>query len=216
VSKPIAWEFGSDEEALLALAGHATPEIYYQDRLRRAEEVKQVCRIRPSHRAFEIGSGDGTVAKILSSACAHLDCNDISNSFLIKARQNCAGIPNIAFHAIGRDYLQHVPSASYDFGFSLNVFIHCNPYEIFHYLKDVERLLKPEGLFYFDACTLGDETMALFREQALNYKEDRTRLPGLLNFNHPQLIARIIHEVGLREVNRPVEAGGWLKFLIEK
>ena len=58
--------------------------------------------------------------------------------------------------------------------------------------------------------------MALFREQALNYKEDRTRLPGLLNFNHPQLIARIIHEVGLREVNRPVEAGGWLKFLIEK
>jgi SAM-dependent methyltransferase len=217
VNKPVAWEVGSEEDALLALAGHASPEIYYQDRLQRAEEVKQVCRVQASHRIFEIGSGDGTVAKILSSNCARLDCNDISESFLNKARRNCAGIPNIAFHAIGFDYLQHLPSASYDSGFSLNVFIHFNLYEIFCYLTEVERLLQGGGLFYFDACTLGDQTLALFREQAVSYKEDRSRLPGLLNFNHPEPIARIIQEVGLHEVSGPVaHGGGWLKFLLEK
>ena len=216
MNKAIAWEVGSEEDALLALAGHASPEFYYQDRLQRAEEVKQVCGIRPGHRIFEIGSGDGTVAKILSSNCAKLDCNDISDSFLNKARRNCAGIPNIAFHTIV-NYLEHLPGASYDSGFSLNVFIHFNPYEIFCYLHEVKRLLKGGGRFYFDACTLGDQTLALYREQAIAYKEDRSRLPGLLNFNHPELIARIIQEVGLHDVSAPVShSGGWLKFLVEK
>jgi len=130
--------------------------------------------IRSHHRVFEIGSGDGTVATLLSKHCSFIDCNDVSTSLLEKARMNCVGISNVVFHKIGAGYLDYLPSEAYDFGYSLNVFVHFNPYDIFNYLRDVQRILKVGGVFSFDACTIGTYTVDLFHTQAQFYKEDPT------------------------------------------
>jgi len=212
-----AWEFETDEQALLELAGNVSYETYREDRLQRADAVQRVCAIRPDHRGFEIGSGDGTVAQLLAAHCASIDCTDISPSFLNKARQNCRDVPNLSFHQISGWSLESLESGRYDFGYSLNVFIHLNPYDILLYLQEVHRLLKPGGCFYFDACTIGGQTREVFHEHANLFRQEPSNLRGLLSFNHPDLIRAIVADVGLEvdEANSHTKPeDGWLGFLV--
>lgn len=212
-----AWELETDTQALLALAGDYSFEEYLQDRQQRAKELLTICRIQTCHRAFEIGSGDGTIANLLSKHCDFIDCSDVSASFLDRARKNCSGIENISFHKIGNEYLGHLPSDTYDIGYSLNVFIHLNPYDISNYLRDVQRILRVGGLFYFDACTFGEQTKELFHTQAQLYRDDPTVIRGLLNFNHPELIKALVEDAGLRIISDSyMGEEGWLKILVEK
>lgn len=215
--KKDAWECATEEQTLLALAGDSSLEEYLQDRQQRAEDLIATCHIKSNQRAFEIGSGDGIVAKFLSEQCTFIDCNDVSESFIARAKTTCSNISNVAFHKIRDGYLEHLPADTYDFGYSLNVFIHLNPYDIFNYLRDVQRILKVGGVFYFDACTIGRQTMELFKTHAQYYKEDPTNIRGLLNFNHPELIKSIIDEAGLRiSAESYMATDGWLKVLVEK
>lgn len=210
-----AWEVENDEHALLALAGHSTREEFENDRQQRAQEVMEWCSIKLADRGFEIGSGEGTVARLLAPRCSSLDCNDISASFIERARENCAQYPNVRFHKIESQYLDHLPAESFEFGYSLNVFIHLNPYDIFNYLQSVRRILKPNGVFYFDACTLGEKTEALFLEHAAYYRNNPEQVRGLLNFNHPGMIQRVVGQAGLRVSERSwLSEEGWLKVLV--
>jgi ubiquinone/menaquinone biosynthesis C-methylase UbiE len=212
-----AWEIKSDEHELLALAGHSTKESYIENRKQRAKELISLCGLEQKKRGFEIGSGDGMVVKILSHRCLSINCTDISHSFLEKAQNTCRGLKNISFHLIENNYLNFLESNTYDFGFSLNVFIHFNCYDIVNYLKDVKRILKPGGLFYFDACTIGEATLDLFYEHSNLYRDDPTAIRGLLNFNHPEIIKSLIKQVGFSlSAKSFLDERGWLKVLVIK
>ena len=113
-----AWELAEGEDGLLKLAGHATREEFDLDRRQHAKEIVRFCAITRDQPRFEIGSGDGTVARMLAPQCLSLDCNDISASFLEKPC-NYAEYTNLSFHRIEDNYLDHLPAESYDFGFSV-------------------------------------------------------------------------------------------------
>ena len=212
-----AWELAEGEDPLLKLAGHSTREEFERDRQQHAGEIVQFCSIKPDSRGFEIGSGDGTVARLLAPQCLSLACNDISATFLEKARANCAGLTNLSFHQITDKYLEHLPAEAYDFGFSLHVFIHFNAYDVYNYLLSVKRVLKPNGVFYFDACTLGEQTMTVFREHAQMYANAPESIRGLLNYNHPETLRHIIEEAGLELSNRSEPSDkGWMKMVTVK
>jgi len=212
-----AWEVQNDEQALLALAGHNTLEEFERDRRNRADQIVRICVVTKNSRGFEIGSGEGTVARILADQCLFLDCNDISTSFLERARATCAQHNNVAFHKVESDYLDYLPAASYDFGFALNAFIHFNPYDIYNYLKSAERLLKPDGRFFFDACTIGEQTISLFLEHAEMYRQKPENVRGYLNFNHPNVLRAIIREVGLELSDQSeISESGWMRVLVIK
>jgi SAM-dependent methyltransferase len=212
-----AWEFTDGEDALLKLSGHSTREAFEENRQEHSTQIVQFCSITPEKRGFEIGSGDGTVARILAPRCLWLDCNDISSSFLEAARTTCAQQGNISFHQIQDKYLDHLPADDYDFGYSLHVFIHFNAYDVFNYLRAVKRVLKPGGTFYFDACTVGEQTMTVFLEHAQMYADNPEVIRGLLNFNHPDTLRKIIGEVGL-EMSDASELSddGWIKVVTVK
>jgi SAM-dependent methyltransferase len=212
-----AWELGENEDGLLKLAGHSTREEFEQDRRLHADEIVRFCRITPDKRGFEVGSGDGTVARLLAPKCGSLDCNDISASFLKLAQANSAQYANLSFHRIEDKYLDYLPSEAYDFGFSLHVFIHFNAYDILNYLASVKRLLKPNGVFYFDACSLGEQTMAVFREHAQMYAKNPENIRGFLNYNHPDTIGKLVGEAGLRLSNESqLTDKGWMKVVTSK
>ena len=211
-----AWE-GTEEQSLDKLAGHSTHEEFEADRRQRASEVVEWCSIGPKSRGFEIGSGEGTVARLLASQCLSLDCNDISASFLAMARTNCAQCPNVSFHQIQSIYLDYLPAEAYDFGFSLNVFIHFNPYDVYNYLLSVKRILKPGGVFYFDACTVGEQTLPIFREHAAMYRTTPENIRGYMNYNSPGMLRTIIQDAGLALFDRSLlSEEGWMKVLTVK
>jgi ubiquinone/menaquinone biosynthesis C-methylase UbiE len=212
-----AWEVDTDEQMLLALAGNVSREEYLQNRWERAAEVIDLCRIGPAQRGFEIGSGDGTVAKMISNHCHSLDCTDISSTFLAAGRNNCAERTNISFHQIESDYLAFLPSDAYDFGFALHVFIHFNAYDIYHYLRDVRRILRHGGCFLCDTCDLGSQTLVVFREHAQLYRADPARVRGLLNFNSAGALKTLIEEVGFTTSNLSILGeSGWIKLLVTR
>lgn len=212
-----AWEVDSDENMMLALTGHTRREEYLRDREERAREVLSYCGVEAHHVGFEIGSGDGTVARILSGHCRRLDCNDISQQFLETARGHCADCANVAFHKIESDYLDFLPAEAYDFGYSLNVFIHFNPYDIYHYLSSVHKILRPGGVFMFDASHLGSATWDLFFEHAEIYRQHPETIRGVMNFNHPSLIQTVIEKVGLHVSKRSmIGDNGWMKIIVTK
>jgi SAM-dependent methyltransferase len=212
-----AWELGDNEDGLLKLAGHSTREEFEQDRRQHAEEIARFCRITPDKRGFEIGSGDGTVARLLAPKCRALDCNDISASFLKLAQANSTQYTNLSFHQITDKYLDHLPSEAYDFGFSLHVFIHFNAYDVLNYLLSVKRLLKPNGIFYFDACSLGDQIIRVFREHGQMYASNPDNIRGFLNYNHPDTIKKLAREAGLQlSSESQLNAEGWMKVVTVK
>lgn len=212
-----AWELEAGDDGLLKLSGHTTREEFERDRQQHAAEIAQFCSLTRSSRGFEIGSGDGTVARILAPQCQSLDCNDLSASFLEIARAKCADHPNVSFHKIGDNYLDHLPAETYDFGFSLHVFIHLNAYDIYNYLIAVKRILKPGGVFYFDACTLGPQTVTVFREHAEMYRKSPEIIRGLLNYNHPTTVRRVIDEAGMEFSDQSqLSEEGWMKVLTRK
>ena len=214
---PKAWEVETDEQMLLALAGQYTRDEYLRNRRERAAEVVDLCRIDPSRRGFEIGSGDGTVATIISPQCRSLDCTDVSASLLTEARRRCAEYRNVSFHQIGSDYLSMLPSGAYDFGYALHVFIHLNAYDIFHYLNDVRRVLRDGGCFLFDACALGPQTRDVFRQHTQMYRSDPGTVRGLLNFNSVGALRLLAEEAGLSISNRSALGdSGWMKVLVTK
>jgi SAM-dependent methyltransferase len=210
------WEPPDDERALLALAGRTTQEAFEANRQQRAQDVAGWCAVSPEKKGFEIGSGEGTVARLLSPSCMSLDCNDISESFLSRARSNCSARDNVKFFLIDH-YLDHLPGDSYDFGYSLNVFIHFNVYDIFNYLRAVERVLRTGGVFYFDACTIGPATLPAFREHADIYAQIPEKIRGLLNFNGESVLHSLITEAGLVLSERSsFSSNGWFKVLVGK
>jgi ubiquinone/menaquinone biosynthesis C-methylase UbiE len=212
-----SWEFETEEQSLLALAGHSTRDDYIADRRARAKELVSTLHVQASHRLFEIGSGDGLVARELSQSCVALDCCDISNSFLRKARETCRDRRNVSFHRIASQGLAMLPPASYDSGFALNVFIHFNLYQVATYLQHVRRLLKPGGIFYFDACTFGPQTRELFSQHLALYAANPDAVGGLLNFNHPETLAAVAEEAGLAiDAVSFKSTEGWIRGIVRR
>ena len=109
---------------LLLVIGRVTDTFRAVRRL--ARDLIDLLGLDGTQRGFEIGSGEGLVARALAPHCKMLDCADISRTFLDLAKDRCAPYRNVVFHLIGGEFLNFLPAQSYDFGYSLNVFVHLN------------------------------------------------------------------------------------------
>lgn len=159
-----------DVEALCFVAGHMAREAYVTDRQVCAAGILSALAPGSSSVGLEIGSGEGLVAEHIAARCGHLICADISASLLVRARQRCANRTNVAFHLIRNDYLDGISADSVDFAYALNVFIHLNHYELYHYLVGLRRVLRPRGRAWFNIASLTQATMPYFLEFAEAYR----------------------------------------------
>ena len=82
-------------------------------------------------------------------------------------------------------------------------------------IAEYYRVLKPGGVFLFDAATLGHKTIPLFKQAADAYRQHPETIRGLMNFNHPEIVKIIIDEVGLHITDKSV-IGDWMKILVKK
>ena len=118
------WEYPTRDAMQIALAGSMPRDEYLKHRSEMARELVELFGLDGTQQVFEIGSGDGVVARHLARQCRSLDCADISRTFLDAAQETCGGLDNVRFHLITTDFLDFLPAGEYDFGYSLNVFVH--------------------------------------------------------------------------------------------
>ena len=112
-------------------------------------------------RVLEIGCGAGRVTRAFAEFFGEVWAVDISREMVRQARQACAGHPNAhvvnnngkdlrAVSSPWRARLGRTQPLDFDFAFSTMVFQHIPSRQIIeNYVREVQRLLRPGGLFKF-------------------------------------------------------------------
>ncbi len=102
----------------------------------------------PEAVVVDLGCGIGRVAKHVASQCGLLWAVDVSVEMLEFATQWLEGVPNIRF-SLGEDGgVPDVPDESVDLVYAVFVLQHLEREDAFVLLRDVRRMLRPEGRAY--------------------------------------------------------------------
>jgi ubiquinone/menaquinone biosynthesis C-methylase UbiE len=134
-----------------------TDEEFFQSGERTvAEEIRtdmiNICQGKEPRemKVLEIGCGAGRVTRALSGLFGQVYGVDVSGEMVARARLALADRPNAqVFQNNGRD-LSVLGDIQVDFAFSTIVFQHIPSREIIeNYVREVQRLLRPGGLFKF-------------------------------------------------------------------
>jgi SAM-dependent methyltransferase len=119
-----------------------------------ARQVTAALDLAPQDRVFEIGCGVGRIGRELLPSIGAWTGLDISENMLAATRERLGDDPRVALHALHRPQLEPLADASQDKGYCVAVFIHMDKEDFALYLREVARVLRPGGLFYFDHWNL--------------------------------------------------------------
>ncbi|HVY93252.1 MAG TPA: class I SAM-dependent methyltransferase [Bryobacteraceae bacterium] len=113
-------------------------------------------------KVLEIGCGSGRITRALAELFGEVYAVDISGEMIRQAKESLADMPNAqVFQNNGSDLLV-LGDIQVDFAFSYIVFQHIPSREVIrNYVRDVNRLLRPGGLFKFQVqgwCDMPAET----------------------------------------------------------
>jgi len=102
--------------------------------------------IPPDHVVLEIGPGFGRWTRKLVEISHHLIVVDVTEKCIAHCKSLFAGKNNVEFHVNDGRSLDVVADDSIDFVWSYDVFVHIEPPDIEHYLREFRRILKNDGL----------------------------------------------------------------------
>ena len=98
------------------------------------------------------------ISKNFSQIVKHIYCCDINQDLINMAEMNCQHRSNMSFHKITNEpYLNFLKDSSITKAYAYSVLVHCHTTTIINYLKELERVLKPDGLFLFSYCIKSDD-----------------------------------------------------------
>ena len=104
---------------------------------------------QPSWKVLDIGCGIGRVLKALASHFHHLVGVDVSSAMIAQSKQWLADYPHIHTHETSGVDLREFPHSSFDLVYSYVTFQHM-PRSVFErYLREIHRVLTPNGYLVF-------------------------------------------------------------------
>ncbi len=146
VGQDAGWTFtmmnGSPDEATLQRTGREM-----------AQRLVDSLAITREHRVLEVGCGVARVGRELAPQVGHWHGADISAPILKIAARRTAALPNVQFHELSRTALPF-SGGLFDRAYSHLVLFHLDKEDLFGYLRELGRVLKPGGLVYFDTWNL--------------------------------------------------------------
>jgi SAM-dependent methyltransferase len=146
------WELRARENAPFYIctdSSSATPEGFAAGGLQELDtKILDGLVVAPDWRVLEIGCGMGRLLRPLSERVAAAVGVDVSAEMIARAREFCAGRPNVELHvADGSGSLSFLENGSFDFVYSHIVFQHVpRKAYIQRYLSEAARVLKPGGV----------------------------------------------------------------------
>ena len=142
------------ESALLAVDGSADESILQATGRWTAAQVAQALLLQPDDQVLELGCGVGRIGRELAPQCRSWHGVDIAANMLTVAKQRTSHLPNVAFQHLHRTSLSMFADASFDKAYAVAVLIHLDKEDVFLYLREVARILRPGGLVYVDTWNL--------------------------------------------------------------
>jgi len=165
-----------------------------------AQFLKAVLEIEPHHKVLEIGCGIARVGRELAQYCREWHGADISGNMIQHARQRAEGIPNIVLHELPTTDLAIFADQSFDSVYSTIVFMHLDKPDMFRYIREAYRVLKPGGTAYFDTFNLlAPEAWQEFLKLVSLFPSGQQ--PGHVSqFSTPQEMHKFMREAGFSAI----------------
>jgi ubiquinone/menaquinone biosynthesis C-methylase UbiE len=135
---------GSSDETTVQLTGKWT-----------ANQVAHALDLQAGDSILELGCGVGRIGRELAARCAHWVGSDISPNMLKAAYHRLAELDNVEFAQLERSSFQGLfADDSFDKAYSVAVFCHMDKEDLFLYLRDLHRIIRPGGLIYIETWNL--------------------------------------------------------------
>jgi 2-polyprenyl-3-methyl-5-hydroxy-6-metoxy-1,4-benzoquinol methylase len=99
--------------------------------------------VTPESVVLDVGCGMGRIERHLAAHCRHIYAVDVSDVMIAKAREWCAGVPNVTFLVHNAAQLDLLAAGPFDFAWSFLVLQHMEYEDAFLMLSALSKLLKP-------------------------------------------------------------------------
>jgi len=149
---------------------------------------------------LEIGPGGGRFTEILLPKCKRLIAAEAAPTMLAHLRRRFAANPKLEYLVVKDASLEPLPDDSVDAVFSYGVFVHLHEWDIFSYLREVARVLRPGGRAVIEhSNTLSELGWATFLRD-LPHCVGRHKAPGAFTAMTPELMRVFCERAGLQVV----------------
>ncbi len=167
-----------------------------------ADYLVKMLEILPTHKALEIGCGVARVGRELAPHCGEWHGADISGNMIRYARERTSSLSNVFLHELPESSLSIFPDGSFDRVYCVVVFMHLEKLDVFRYICEAHRVLKPGGRAYFDTYNLlspigWQEFMKLVQV----YPRSQGRPGHMSQFSTPQELRKFMDEAGFKRVH---------------
>jgi len=144
----------SQEAAIAAVDGSTDESIVQHTGRWAATQVKTALNIQQEDNVLELGCGVGRIGRELAPFCRHWTGVDISENMLRHAAARLQGLRNVSFHQLTRTSLDMLGDDSIDKAYSIAVFCHMDKEDLYLYLQEMNRVVKPGGLIFVETWNL--------------------------------------------------------------
>jgi SAM-dependent methyltransferase len=156
--------------------------------------------LRPGRTLLEIGPGGGRFTEVLLSHCDHLIAADTSNQMLQLLRRRFSGRTDIRYIHLDGTGLVGVEDRGVDAVFSYGVFVHLQHWDIFNYLSEVYRVLRPGGQAIIQHSNTFSEDGWQYFLKEVPLQLNRHKRFGTYTVMTPEMMAEFGRRAGLEVV----------------
>lgn len=197
------WQADDLKGLLNLLVGHsygpdtiAQLDIIKQNKFYEAQNIIQSLSLVKEDRVIDLGAGCGFIAEHVAPKVNHLDCVDISESFLKYNQLVNKHNTNIGYYNIPFANMSAVPKATAIY--SVAVFIHFNLYDCYLYLQQCYNCLQDNGRLWFDFLNDQklDTTTDRWQRHTARYLKDRTATFTNVHYNNSTALLALATQIG--------------------
>lgn len=106
---------------------------------------------------LEIGPGGGRFTELLLNYSEQILCADLSVEMLTHLKTRFQNEPRVSYMLLDGIHLDAIPDASMDLVASFDCFVHIEPRQIYNYVAQFQRILKPGGTGIIHHANLDSE-----------------------------------------------------------
>ncbi len=147
---------GDDLAALEAVDNSGSEEAARATGAWSAAQVCSAVELSPTDTVLELGCGAGRIGRELLDHCGSWIGVDISPNMIQVAGQRLEGRNNVRLEVLDRTSLECIESSSVDKAYTIAVFCHMDKEDLFLYMRELERVLRPGALAYLETWNLAD------------------------------------------------------------